>query len=480
LHQSQLQLLSAESFEVTFPDELRARVRRLTEAKQLVNKRSQCLTSVERVKRLTLSQHWKAWALGGTILCVPAISMTAWALELAPGFDLKTELVFAAETQRNLDLDDAEKDAFSYIEPKINLEFEAEPIDQFKAVLEVEASLREVIEDDNNDNKNERKLKTKQAYILFEPDNTDLSLIAGRQSIDDEMEWLIDEHLDGARLTLEAKPFGFDAYVGRKSLVNLSTPDEIEERVTNYAAFLQYKFDEKNLASAYVFFRDGDRFVDDGEITEEDLLFLGVQSIGKLNAQTSYWFNAAYLTGDRREGDAKETISAFGGDLGATYVFDAKLDPSLTLGFAYGSGDSNTDDSVDRTFRQTGLHDNSHTFNGVTSFSYLGQVLEPEIGNLMVFTAGVGINPSEKSSLDLVYHYYRQVEASDDLVDSNLDMDPSGDSTDIGHGLDLVFGYREIENVAIKAGVGVFMPGRAFPDSSGAAYFGKIEMTYSF
>jgi alginate production protein len=459
---------------------LRAGWVRLLRTKRIEKHASPSLFSRTQVSRQLIAP--KTVVIGGLLLTGSALlaPMVAKALELAPGLTLKTELTFEAETQRSFDLDDSERDGFTFLEPRVNLELEIEPADQIKAIFEVEGTLREIIEDDADDELNERKLETKQAYIEFEPDGTDLTLAVGRQDISDDMEWLIDESLDSVRVTYEADPIGFDVYVGRQSLVNLSTPAEEEELITDYAAFLRYKFSDKSYADAYVFFRDGERFLDGGEITEENLLFLGVQSIGEINSQLSYWFNAAYLTGDSREGDGKVDISAFGANLGATYTFDTQLEPSITLGFAYGSGDPNTDDDVDRGFRQTGLHGNSHRFNGVASFSYLGQLLDPEIGNLMIFTAGFGIKPSERSSLDLVYHYYSQVEASDDLVDTNLDMDPDGESKDIGHAFDLVFGYREIENVTVEAAVGAFVPGNAFPDGSGTAYFGQIEITYSF
>jgi alginate production protein len=428
----------------------------------------------------------KAGMIGSVSLIVAAVGIplavpiAALALDVAPGLSLKTKLTFAAETQRNFDLDNTIGDGFSFVEPSIDFEFVWKPTDQIKTVFEVEGTLREIIEDDLGKRRDEQTLEVKQVYVELEPDNSDLKLAAGRQDISDEMEWLIDENLDALRATYKGDPLGFDVYVGRKSLFNLATPDEEEELVTNYAGFLRYKINKKSQADAYVFFRDGESFLDGGDIVEDNLLFVGVQSIGALSPQLRYWFNAAYLTGDTREGDDKKDISAFGGDLGATYVFDGQLEPSLTLGFAYGSGDSNPDDSVDRTFRQTGLHGNSHRFNGVTSFNYLGQLLDPEVGNLMIFTAGLGIKPSEKSSIDLVYHYYGQVHAADELVDTNLEMDPDGKSKDIGHGLDLVFGYREIENVILEATVGAFIPGKAFPDKSGNAYFGKVEVTYSF
>jgi alginate production protein len=417
-----------------------------------------------------------AGALSGcTLFAAPNVQAT----DLSDAISLKTELTFETRSQRNFDLDKSVADGFMFAKPGVDFELSVEPAEGFTTVLEVEASLRAVIEDDSMDKNGENELGVAQAYLQFEPNGTDLTLTAGRQDIDDETEWLIDDTLDGLRATLDAKPVGFDVYVGRKSLVNLYTPDEEEERVTNYAGFVRYKFNDKSYADAFAFLRDGDKFVDNDKVKEQDLLYVGIQSLGEAG-QLKYWLNAAYLTGNTRKGNERADISAFGADIGTTYVFDTTLQPSVTLGFAYGSGDDDSGDSTDKTFRQTGLHDNDHSFNGVAGFNRFGLALEPELGNLMILTVGLGIKPTEKSSVDLVYHYYGQALAADELVDSNLDLDPSGDSKDIGHGLDLVIGYEEIKNLSIEADFSAFYPGKAFPDSSSVAFFGGIELTYSF
>lgn len=111
-----------------------------------------------------------------------------------------------------------------------------------------------------------------------------------------------------------------------------------------------------------------------------------------------------------------------------------------TLGFAFGSGDSDPDTDVDRNFRQTGLHDNSGKFNGNTKFKYYGEVFDPELSNMMIWTAGAGIRPSKNTSLDVVYHHYSQVDRSDELRDVDIDPDPTGKSRDLGHAVDLIVG----------------------------------------
>ena len=126
------------------------------------------------------------------------------------------------------------------------------------------------------------------------------------------------------------------------------------------------------------------------------------------------------------------------------------------------------------------MDDNSGKFGGVTSFNYYGEVLDPELSNLGIFTLGGGIRPIKRVSIDLIYHYYRQHYADDDINGSNLKIDPGGDSKDVGHALDLVMGYRAIENLDVEMVLGTFIPGQAFSGNAEPAYKVGIEMSYNF
>ena len=148
---------------------------------------------------------------------------------------------------------------------------------------------------------------------------------------------------------------------------------------------------------------------------------------------------------------------------------DLPLEPSLTVGFAIGS----------KSFRQTGLQDNSGRFNGVSKFKYYGEVLDPELSNIMIWTGGLGIIPFDETSLDIVYHYYAQVKKSDKLRDANVDEDLTGEDRDLGHEVDMIFGSEIIKNVQVVLITGVFMPGKAFPEDD-VALLGKLEVQIAF
>ena len=144
------------------------------------------------------------------------------------------------------------------------------------------------------------------------------------------------------------------------------------------------------------------------------------------------------------------------------------MEPSVTIGYAFGSGDPDLADGVDKNFQQTGLQDNQGKFNGVTKFKYYGELFEPELSNIMIGTTGIGISPFQKSSLDVVYHYYSQVYRANLLRDVGIKKEPSGRSKDLGHEVDLIFGIKIIRNIQMEIFTAIFIPGKAFSDTDRA------------
>jgi alginate production protein len=173
-------------------------------------------------------------------------------------------------------------------------------------------------------------------------------------------------------------------------------------------------------------------------------------------------------------------IRAIGFDIGATYEFNVAFEPSLTLGYAFGSGDDEPADNIDENFRQTGLQDNEAKFNGVVKLKYYGEMIDPELSNLAIATVGVGIRPTHTTSLDLVYHYYRQDEASEEVRDAEIDEQPNGFNVDLGQEIDLVAGYRIKPHHKGSLVIGYFIPGNVFPDDADPALFTKLEIQYEF
>ena len=381
--------------------------------------------------------------------------------------------------QRNFDLslgqDPAQRGRLTSLEPEISLAIAFEPNDQIRAFADV--SLARTFQDTSVTGYStlETELRIEKAYVTLHDLAEGLTLMLGRQPFEDETEWFFDVDILGARAIYRVGPAALEASFSASGWLDqdLLNKDDVE-RVNNYLLTGHYALNEDTLASAYILIRD------DFEEEPEDLRFFGLQVTGELTPEIEYWVNAAYAAGDAFDGNGFRGVSGFGVDVVATYAPKLPLEPSLTLGYAFGSGDNDGSDVVDDSFRQTGLQDNDAEFNGVTRFKYYGRVLDPELSNLQILTLGAGLKPSERSSIDLVYHHYRQHRPADFLRDSNLSVEPTGSSRNLGHGLDLVVGYQDENTLSAGMVLGAFFPGKAFPNHAKTAYFAGLEFSIQF
>jgi alginate production protein len=195
----------------------------------------------------------------------------------------------------------------------------------------------------------------------------------------------------------------------------------------------------------------------------------------------SYWSEFAIASGHDQ---LARQINAFGFDVGGTYRFPwLPLSPSITLGYALGSGGSATGDRTNKEFRQTGLQSNEQKFAGLSEFKYYGEVLDPELSNLKIFTAGIGFRPFRDTSVDLVYHIYRLHAFSEDLRNSGLTAQLNQDATrtsyDVGREVDLIIGFRNvfgIQRLGIDVRAGLFFPGTAFVNDLGGDNFTRADL----
>jgi len=395
-------------------------------------------------------------------------------IEIAPYLTFGGQIEFEYLLQRNLDLDKENDEDISSLEPGLTLAFSFDPSEHFQAFTSMKLFL-EYMEEDGDKIEDSVGFEIEQAYFLFMDILEDgAGFQVGRQRFEDEREWLYDEELDGVRLMYDISFYSIEFSVTRKNLASrdLFNPDE-EENINNYILYGKYENEEdeiETILGAYLIYRDG-KDVEDGEP-----LFAGIHANGDINESAGYWLELAGVFSK----EENEDIRAFGFDIGLMYELDLPAEPTLTLAYAFGTGDGNEDDNKDTNFRQTGLQSNESSFNGVPDFNYYGEALDPELSNLSIITAGFGINPIEEGSIDLVYHYYFQNKLADNLMDSALDAEPDGESRDIGNEIDLIIGY-EIENkfeAALR--LGYFIPGDAFGSDAANSFTGKFEIQYEF
>ena len=304
-----------------------------------------------------------------------------------------------------------------------------------------------------------------------------LTLEVGRQKLRDlPREWLLSETLDNVRLLYRTDAVVLDASVSREKLVreNLLEPNE-EPPINNFVLMVDKQVAENIWLGAYGVHRD-ERFDEENQLT-----FLGLRSRGSPAKGLTYWIDTGHVLGTVDQTD----VSGWAVDIGVTKTFITPgLHPSITLAYAWGSGDRDPDDDIDHRYRQTGLHENEGPVAGVAKYKYYGEVFEPDLQNLNIFTAGVGISDGSKNSLEFVYHYYRADRFAEELGPSRIDADLTGLSKDIGHEVDVIFGTTEFLGVPwldARFAAGYFMPGDAFPEETNdnAAFF-FVEIIASF
>ena len=392
-------------------------------------------------------------------------------IRLTPALALGLEFTIEVEQENNFDLERALADDSMLVSPQLSLAVSYDPHPKVLTFLEAEWS-RELITDDRGQQVDRANLELKQAYLAFGEVTRGLKLQIGRQSFKDEREWLFDEDLDALRIFYRRHRLGFELALARdrvfaKELLRAETP----ERIDYYLLLSRYAFSRGDEIQLFVIKHD------DRSASPERPLHLGLLSQGPLVGNWQHWLGSAAVRGK----DGATSLHGWGLDLGLSYLSDLRWRPSLTLGYAYGSGDADPADNIDRSFRQTGLQDNSARFHGVVAVDYYGELFDPELANLEVSTIGLGIRPLRNSSLDLVYHCYRQAQAAAQLREASIDFAPSGLSRSLGQEIDLVAGYKlKGPDLKTQLVLGYFRPGSAFSATGEAAFLLKWKVKYSF
>lgn len=383
-------------------------------------------------------------------------------IRLAPYLMFGAQLEFEYKLIRNPDLDGSQDDDHSTIEPALVLAFSFDPIKYVQIYADMKLA-GEFVYRDGRTERDRATFEFEQAYILFKEFwEQRLAFQIGRMRFEDERQWLYDAELDGGRAFLRFSDLLAEFSVTRGGIVDRDLLNkDAGSKTNNYVAYFTYTISEETNIAAYFLFRDNTKEEDDSPV------FLGVHSDGELSDNFDYWLELAYVIGTERA----DNIGGVGLDAGITYAFDVMPEPSFTLGYAFG----------EKNFRQSGLQGNEGDFNGAADFLYYGELLEPELSNLSIFTAGVGLNPIDEGSIDVVYHYYLQAEASDSLRDSELDAEPDGKHKSIGSEIDLILGYEgEESGIAAALSFGYFIPGSAFPDASANSFSTKVILEYKF
>lgn len=385
-------------------------------------------------------------------------------IRITDGLRLTGQVEVRAGQEGNFDLDTEDAEDRLDLSGALRLRLEWRATERVATVLEFrQSALYREDEEDGSLSRDNRRLGETYVFIR-EVLGPDLDLQIGRQDFDDPREWIYDQNLDAVRLIARRPSWRLE--ISGSTMLSDASPRDLDS--TNLIAYLSNNDPRRHLA-AYALHRRID-----AELAEETT-HAGVRALGRWLPDNESWLELALFRGSI----AATRMEGWAFDLGSTWNPRFAGPLSITLAYAVGSGDASPGES-DRTFRQTGFHDNNGKFGGVTSFRYYGELMEPELANLKILTAGLGLRVARRTSLDLVVHHYRQYAAAARLVDSELDMRPDGVHPDLGWELDLIFGSRAWRSWDFEAVGSWFEPGDAFPEDADSAYLAKLQLRYRF
>jgi alginate production protein len=320
-----------------------------------------------------------------------------------------------------------------------------------------------------------------------------VQLEIGSLDFEDDRTWWWDDDLDAVRLEYEG-PVDVELAVARELGARRSDQDGVEperERVLRFIAEASWEWSEDHALELYAIHQhDHSRSEGIGSVVREEdeddsdasLTWLGPRATGAFASPArgtlAYWADAALVEGRELLLDyedlpglgrgraivvdrTRHDVRGWAFDAGLTFALARAFEPRFTLGVAVGSGDATPGGGKDRSFRQTGLGSNEVGFGGVQRFVRYGFLLAPELSNLRVLSAGFGISLLRASSLDLTFHDYRQLEATDELRDARLELTLDGQREHVGSELDLVLALEEWEHLELELVGSVFRAGSA-------------------
>lgn len=423
------------------------------------------------------------------------------------------EYEFNPEQRRNLNLgDDTDaEEKLTRIEHKFELEAFYDAGHNVYVFAETKLKRRD---DSRNDGVDETvtALERGESWVYVHVPEYNVGVQVGRQSFKDKREWWWDADLDAARLRIERGAWSGELAIAQE-LAGVSSKDPLnpeQEDVTRWIGNMQWRWaDRQTLDFFWLNQRDRSSTPEEFDLFEQseedsvdaDLNWVGIRSRGtvKLDAigRLYYWMDFGTVSGNKRVIDFDDagnglrvvdsidefTVRGSAFDVGVTWRWrnEALGEINLTAGLAQGSGDNNLTDDRDDSFHQTGLQDNNGKYRGVSRFRYYGELFRPELSNIQIVTASIGRRFLSGSSIELIFHNYRQLNASTTLRDSRLRINPGGLDRQLGLEFDVVVSLEEWVHWEIELVGAAFQAGKAFADAeNNRSYLAVMKVNYNF
>src|SRR6266850_6053615 len=382
--------------------------------------------------------------------------------------------------RRDSDLNRAVRDNEALLKPQLNGIIVWRPVAWLETTLELalereyalqeEASVRLPNGTIQTPPTRHTTLPVVQAFVNVRRAGDPFGFFGGRRNYEDERHWLYDTSMDTFGANYRNGPWRAEFSFGRevwKDMDLAPNSRQVKDSIDTYMLYGDYRGFEAVRLAAYSIMRD-DRSHQEGRAVNTGIRVLGLP-VGPL----TYWLEASGMSGADERG---QKLRGYGMDAGATYRFvGSPLRPNITIAYAMGSGDSDDTDHTNREFRQTGLQSNETRFGGVAMFNVYGEVMAPELSNLKIFTAALGVRPQPSMSVEVIYHKYRLHRIADEnrnwQLTALMNQVSARESKEVGDALDIVVGMRSlfgVRRLGLDLRMGWFQPGAAFLRNDGS------------
>ena len=274
--------------------------------------------------------------------------------------------------------------------------------------------------DNKNGNKNYNSyLDVNELYIRNYCYQTNFLL--GRKKTKDYRSWWYDEYLDEVSLFNENNLLTYNLILATR-INNLTNDEDSKSNLKDYKyliAHLNYEYYYQQNLGLFYLYENG---------LENDNNFLGIRLYNDW-----YWIDLGIHKG-------------YGFDIGLRHKYNNFI---FAGSYAYGS----------ENFKQPYIATNrSDYLNKNFSFRYYGEVLDPNLSNLQIFSL-YGLYDFDMNSFILALHKYDQIKQKNTIY--NGDYFYSSKSKDIGSELDILYQYLNNQN-KLKLGLGMFIGGSAY------------------
>ena len=365
-----------------------------------------------------------------------------------------------------------------------------------------------VQDDDGQISAADQFAELREAWVNFDRvfDIYPLSVKVGHQRIREDRNLFWNDDLDAIKISYDTTRFKTDiGVINNFAAYRSSDEDYLEDDEKRFRAFAQtswlYK-PEHRLEFRGLYENDysgresiGDLVVSDNrDDTDYDLFWTGIRATGDFIAPAKSCSNIRYradLIGVFGEETVQSTaatadpmfrsvtghqtndVRAWALDAGVDIKLNNSAKPVLTLNYAYGSGDDDPTDGTNTAYRDSDMNGYTSRYGAVSkSIHNYGEAYRPDLSNIHVLTAGIGMPVFKSGDASLFYHHYIRDDEQSGLGSTRVQASPNNTDNNLGQEIDFAFNIdlqkqfeRAVplaEKTRFSFTSGVFLPGDAY------------------